>query len=401
MPTAMKVSTLLRVLPELPVTTSVLLRGPHGIGKSTIVRDVSALLSEREGRVRHLVDRRLSTMQAGDLMGLPSIESRSTRWNPPDWFKLCCDEPCDLHLDEFNRAELELLQSSFQIILDRELNGFKLHPDTRVYASINIGSGYNVQPIDPALLARFWVADVVLTKEEWIAWARANGVHPEVVDWIDLNERFLLPVTGQHDPSEKGTDPRSIVRMASALRGLLDPSPSGSVDASAIMPIAMGYVGVEATASLVAHLNAECRWSGRNVLESWSSIRGRTKLHRVDVMRNLLDKVVDELKGHSTMGVPIDPNGDAPWAPVEQLGANVESFLWDCPSDLRPLFFQLLARLGIERLDLIKSVHPYFVAPIVTGTYGVPVGKAGIGVMPRAGAIGEVAAAESAQSAAE
>lgn len=415
MPTPMKISTLLRVLPDLPVTTSVLLRGDRGIGKSSIVRDVNKILSEREGKERPFVDRRLSTMQGGDLMGLPSIEGRTTRWNPPDWFKLCCERACDLHLDEFNRAELELLQASFQIVLDRQLNGFELHPGTRVYASINVGAVYNVQPIDPALLSRFWVADVVLTKEEWVAWARENGVHPEVIDWIDCNEGFLLPVNNK-DPKEKGPDPRSIERMSRAIDRLLSAEAlAGEIDRQQIMTIASGFVGTEATASFLTHLSAECRWTGLDVLQRWSDIRSRTKLHRIDVMRNLLEKVTVELEAHETMGkllVPTEATGEALRARIEahprfsvgpeKMGPNVEQFLWDCQSELRPLFFQMLARYGLHRLPMIKSVHPFFVKPIVTGTFGVPVGPEGRGILPRAGTIGVVEHAEqSEQTAAE
>lgn len=415
MPTPMKISTLLRVLPDLPTETSVLLRGDHGIGKSSIVREINRILSAREGVERPFVDRRLSTMQGGDLMGLPSIEDGSTRWNPPDWFKLCCDRACDLHLDEFNRAELELLQASFQIVLDRELNGFELHQGTRVYASINTASIYSVQPIDPALLSRFWVADVLLTKEEWIAWAREHGVHPEVVDWIDLNESLLLP-SAAGDPAEKRSDPRSIEMMSRALVGaeLLAPSADGTFDSRAILSIAAGFVGTEAAASFIAHLNAECRWTGRDVLERWSEIRTRTKRYRIDVMANLMAKLAEELELHEVMGTLIAPSSphferfssrlegrSATPVPFEEMGANVEAFLWDCQAELRPRFFQLLARMGIERLPLIKSVHPYFVKPIVTGTFGVPVGKEGVGVLPRAGIVGLVQGAEAKEAAAE
>ena len=59
----------------------VLIRGRHGIGKSQVVYQCA----ERMGLP--VVERRTSQMTEGDLMGLPSIDGESTKWNAPDWFK--------------------------------------------------------------------------------------------------------------------------------------------------------------------------------------------------------------------------------------------------------------------------------------------------------------------------
>ena len=51
------------------VRKPVLLRGSHGIGKSTVVYQYAAQQS------MEVVERRASQMTAGDLVGLPSIEA--------------------------------------------------------------------------------------------------------------------------------------------------------------------------------------------------------------------------------------------------------------------------------------------------------------------------------------
>lgn len=387
---------MLEILPELPASTAVLLRGDHGIGKSSIVRQASERLSQRQGIRRRFIDRRLSQMQAGDLLGLPSLEGRCTRWNPPDWFHEACLEPCDLCLDELNRADREVMQAAFQLVLDRELAGWQLHPETRVYACINCSSLYDVHPMDPALLDRFWVADVVLATSEWLDHAAATGVHFEVRAWIAREESFLFPVVGA-DPGEKEPSPRSVERMARAVEPTLVRLEAAEAEQRAALfetlrVTAAGYIGVPAAMSFVAHLKDHARLGGKDVLERWRDVRSRIDVKRVDLMRDLIVRVVEELdRNHVVMGVPRDTDGPEELEPTQKqmawakmAGANVEAFLWDCQSELRPYFFQLLARLGIERLPLIKSVHPYFVKPIVEGTFGVPVGEAGIGVMPKA-----------------
>src|SRR5437867_2646181 len=85
----------------------------------------------------------------------PSTDWNVTRFNPPEWYMQACERPMVLFLDELNRATNEVMQAAFQIVLDRQLNGWKLHPLTRVYAAINMGANYTVNEMDPALLDRF------------------------------------------------------------------------------------------------------------------------------------------------------------------------------------------------------------------------------------------------------
>ena len=99
------------------VRKPVLLRGRHGIGKSTVVYQYAAQQN------MEVVERRASQMTEGDLVGLPSIEANSTRFNPPDWFKAACDRPVVLFLDEVDRATLEVRQGIFELTDSRKLNG--------------------------------------------------------------------------------------------------------------------------------------------------------------------------------------------------------------------------------------------------------------------------------------
>ena len=96
--TTMSIKTFINVAAKLPVETSVLLRGNHGIGKSQVVRQVA------RGFGLPVIDRRLSQMSEGDMIGLPSTDGEVTRFNPPDWFKTACTKPMCLFLDELNRA---------------------------------------------------------------------------------------------------------------------------------------------------------------------------------------------------------------------------------------------------------------------------------------------------------
>ncbi len=231
--TAMSIKTFKRVAAVMPPKVSILLRANHGVGKSKVVRQVSSTVRKEliEKKVVDLskyrdlkdffpvIDRRLSQMTEGDMVGLPSTDGETTRFNPPDWFKKACSEPCVLFLDELNRATPEVMQAAFQIVLDRELNGWKLHPLTRVYAAINSGANYTVNEMDPALLDRFFAIDLEPSLEEFCTWARSDdpehggNLHAFIPDFIEskpLTPRFNAPVIFPSRPTTLPSAPGAI-----------------------------------------------------------------------------------------------------------------------------------------------------------------------------------------------
>jgi len=107
-----------------------------------------------------------------------------------------CKGPKVLLLDEYNRATTEVLQTAMQITLDRELNGWKLHPETRIYAAINASAEYIVNELDPAQADRFWTVDLEATVEDWLTWASelVNGktrIDSVIIDFIRQNPGHL------------------------------------------------------------------------------------------------------------------------------------------------------------------------------------------------------------------
>jgi len=131
---AIDFETFFKVVPSvIEAKFPVIIRGRHGIGKSEIVYQVAREIG------LDVVERRASQMTEGDLVGLPVIKGESTSWNPPDWFKLACDTPVALFLDEVDRAVIEVRQGIFELTDSRKLNGHSLHPDTVVFAAVNGG----------------------------------------------------------------------------------------------------------------------------------------------------------------------------------------------------------------------------------------------------------------------
>ena len=195
------------------VRKPVLLRGRHGIGKSTVVYQYAAQQN------MEVVERRASQMTEGDLVGLPSIEDNSTAFNPPDWFKAACDRPVVLFLDEVDRATLEVRQGIFELTDSRKLNGHTLHPDTLVFAAVNggeHGAQYQVGEMDPAELDRWTVFDIEPSVEDWLSWAKESQVSDEIWNFINQN-RNHLEHTDDFEPNKVYPSRRSWERLDKCL----------------------------------------------------------------------------------------------------------------------------------------------------------------------------------------
>jgi len=300
----MDAKTLVACLEVLPATQAVLIRGDHGIGKSQIVHQ----LNEKKGRV--LIDVRASTMQEGDVVGYPDLEKIKTHgvasFALPSWFVRACMEPCTLFLDELNRGLVGVLNGMFQIVLDRELGSgpdgkpLKLHPGTQVVAAVNWGGSYTVNEMDDALLSRFWTQDFKPTVQDWIEWASASGINSLLVDFIRANPAHLRP-TKTVEPGKKTPDQRAWVKLDETLKHMnIDLEQFGGNPPDLLYPITMGFVGVEAAASLVEYVkNYSSVISAEDVLDRWNrKLSARIEDLSMEKRLALIEKIKAHCSAH-------------------------------------------------------------------------------------------------------
>jgi hypothetical protein len=360
----MSIATFKNVVSKLPVNISVLVRGDHGIGKSGIVRQ----LADSWGL--QLIDRRISQMTEGDLIGLPKTAGEVTTWCPPDWYKDACDNPRVLFLDEINRGTNELEQACFQIILDRELNGHKLHPKTRVLSTINTAAIYKVNEMDPALLDRFFVVDLAPTVQEWKDWARAVGMFSLIVDFIGTEEKWLDPTKKNADVSAKDTSRRSWHRLSDALvySGAAD-----NVEGEEFFQICTGFVGLNAALAFHNYAkNHDNRVDPKDVLDNFTPkskhAKKVAKLSQAE-LNALLEQVANLVV--TTCDTVTDKQGKS-----------LAAFMDVLPDELKISLWTELTKEGTKKVELAKSLHKFLVEKVL-GVFGVPLGEKGINVQPR------------------
>jgi hypothetical protein len=391
--TTLSITNFLNCAKLLPAFVSILIRADHGVGKSDLVRELGTFFRDRDfdNKGFPVIDRRLSQLTEGDMVGLPSTDGEVTRFNPPDWVKRACLEPCLLFLDEINRATPEVMQAAFQLVLDRELNGWKLHPQTRVFAAVNTGASYTVNEMDPALLDRFWTIDLKPTVEEWISWARKRDDIPEmIVDFIQANERHLDPPS-DCELGSTNSSRRSWHRLGRAqVEAKIDDKPDDPI----FYHMCLGFVGLESTTAFVdfaKHYDAQV--SGTEILNKFAkklhkdfkpgdigtpndkTVYTPKVLKRLERMGQerlvgLIEKVADAIRTECA-GKGLTP----------EQGASVGKFATLLPAELRVALWSKVTDNELNDMKLNKDVHKY-IAPFIMKSFGVPMGRAGVGVAP-------------------
>jgi len=198
--------------------------GHRGLGKSSI--------HEQIARVRNwgFINMRCSQMEASDLRGLPDKEGGKTVYRPPadlpsghaegevcpacypveaDEDGVLTEVPKELYdrpegeycqgllfLDELNRAEDDVLQAGFELVLDLKVGLYKVPSGWSVHCAGNFMEGYMVNNFgDPAFLDRFCHLNLVSSDEYFQAWSDyMNGFDaaPKILQFVGFNPEHLI-----------------------------------------------------------------------------------------------------------------------------------------------------------------------------------------------------------------
>lgn len=216
-----------------------MIRGRHGIGKSEAVYQLLGEIAwnDKSKRVVHLdendcsqlryemVERRVSQMTEGDLLGIPDPQGfningeSASKFRPFSWLVTACTQPCILFLDELDRGIAEVRQGFFELADSRKIAGWTLHPGTVIVAAINGGEeseDYQVNELDPAEADRWTMFDLRPSVEDWVLWAKDSKVNNIAVEFIQQNPQFL-EFNGEIEPSKKYPSRRSWARFSKCL----------------------------------------------------------------------------------------------------------------------------------------------------------------------------------------
>jgi hypothetical protein len=181
---------------------TVLVQGEMGTGKTTLLKTLSKQLPKH---VPCYFD--ATTKDVGDIT-IPNVmrlddSDEFVRYVPNEEFGVHTGKPVILMIDEFGKANPAVKNALLRVILEREVGCHKLHPDSIVFATTNLGAE-GVGDLLPAH-ARNRVTVVTTRKPsniEWIEWGINNGVDHTLLGWCKDNPQLFHSFVDIQDPDE-------------------------------------------------------------------------------------------------------------------------------------------------------------------------------------------------------
>jgi hypothetical protein len=127
------------IKPLVYADVPVMIYGPTGIGKSSVVKYDLIPWMESEFGPTTLHDTRLSTKDIVDGTGMPVIdkEEMATFWTRPAFIPRDDGNMHAMFFDEFGHASVQLQQMAYSLVLDRGLGGYPLPRNNRVLLASN------------------------------------------------------------------------------------------------------------------------------------------------------------------------------------------------------------------------------------------------------------------------
>lgn len=288
-----------------------LILGQHGIGKSEILEQAASELGIR------LICRDLSLMEPSDLIGMPKISGKHTVYLPPSF--LPKQGKGLLVFEQLNRCEGYMRAACLQLLTARKLNDYCLPRGWLPVAAINPpDDNYEESEFESALFSRFAQVQVVPDRTEWLAWARRNEIHTDVIKYVASDESIFD--AHQSDPLAW----KSVSDVLIATDG--DGAPQSSVRTAVI-----GLIGIRAGIAFL-------KWrelgrgplTARDILEDY-------KQHR-KLMRSWIKAGRIDLVKASHRAVEVHVRTESNYKALQddvQSRENLGKFVDDLPGDFR------------------------------------------------------------------
>lgn len=202
--------------------------GESGIGKTALAKK----LAKDNNWSLVTIDGNL--LKEGEIGGLPTVESyesRDVNGNKTEKKTTIyavhnklreIDEEINagrsvlLFIDEINRCEHTVQQELMNLILNREINGYKLPENVKILAAMNPSSkygsdfDYQVVDMDAAQENRFVWLNMEPDYNGWIKWAIDAGIETKVIEFISTFPEYLHKI---NDEDVRAT-PRSYERVS-------------------------------------------------------------------------------------------------------------------------------------------------------------------------------------------
>ncbi|MGL5755880.1 MAG: ATP-binding protein [Paraclostridium sp.] len=244
--------------------------GESGIGKTALAKK----LAHEKNWSLIVIDGNL--LKEGEIGGLPTIESytvnndngqqvekKTTVYAAHNKLREIDEEISKgktvlLFIDEINRCEHTVQQELMNLILNREINGYKLHGDVKILAAMNPSSkygsdfDYQVVDMDAAQENRFVWLNMEPDHNQWLKWAIGENIEQKVIEFISTFPEYLHK-TNEEDVS---ATPRSYERVSKSYKVYKEQQES--IPRAVFLNVIKGNVGKVIAEEFISFVEADC-----------------------------------------------------------------------------------------------------------------------------------------------
>lgn len=247
-----------------------LLQGEPGIGKSSLLKMLSAKLPDHEVAY---ID--VPNMDLGDIaMPVINHENRTTAYYPNTRFKVHTGKPVLTMLDEFTKGAepiKNMLHPMLEVANPR-LGDISVHPESIVFLTGNLSSDGVGDTLKAHSRNRIIPLNVRKPDaDEWIGWAINNGIAPEVIAWVrqfphalasytDTSQQDNLYIYNPRKVQTAFVSPRSLERVSNIVKV------RNQLDTDTLIASMTGAVGEAASRDMQAYIEFS------DQLETWEAI---------------------------------------------------------------------------------------------------------------------------------
>lgn len=246
-----------------------LIIGESGIGKTALAKELAAM------NKWHLIVIDGNLLKEGEIGGLPTVESyevideqgkavqKKTTIYAVHHKLREIDETIRqgkdvlLFIDEINRCEHTVQQELMNLILNREINGYKLNDKVNILAAMNPSSkygsnfDYQVVDMDAAQENRFVWLQMESDYMQWLKWAVGAGIEEKVVEFISTFPEYL----NQRNEEDVRATPRSYERVSKSYK--IYKAQKESIPRAVFLNVIKGNVGKVIAEEFMSFIEAD------------------------------------------------------------------------------------------------------------------------------------------------
>lgn len=148
-----------------------------------------------------------TTKDVGDLM-LPKFmeldaDGQVVRFVANEELGLHMDDPVIIMVDEFGKANKSVQNALLCLMYERRMGSYKLHEESIVYGTTNLGAEGVGDILPPHARNRFCIITVKKwTNEQWMEWAIKNNCDPQIILFAKEHPEIFQSFTDVENPED-------------------------------------------------------------------------------------------------------------------------------------------------------------------------------------------------------